>query len=249
MADTTTEETPLAAAQARLEAARSILDVSRARVAERKGARDQLLRTKTQEEEAVATLKDEQQNLSHAHLFLLAETAHRRREYIEHLEHMGSAALRAVYGPGYALKFQTFEEKNPKSTTGANLFKMEIMVGSPLEGGTLWTGLLGERGGGVIENIAFPLRLGVLRFQNYQGPVMLDEAWKSMSNDEKINSVARFLKEITDATGRQVIFATHKQDVFGKVASRVLRVEKIDGIANVEVVRTELGDLDSDDDF
>ena len=227
---------------------RGLLEKKRSRITERKGARDQLLRTKAQEEAVVLTLKDEQQIAQQAHLFLLSETAQRRKEYIEHLEHMGSAALRAVYGQGYALKFQTFEEKNAKST-GANNFKMEIMVGSPHEGETLWTGLMGERGGGVIENVAFPLRLGVLRFQGYKGPVILDEAWKSMSNDEKLDSVARFLKEITDATGRQVIFATHKQDVFGKVASRILKVSKHNGVAKVDVVQANMEDYEPDEEY
>jgi ABC-type sulfate/molybdate transport systems ATPase subunit len=79
--------------------------------------------------------------------------------------------------------------------------------------------------------------------------VLLDEAWKSMSNDEKLDAVAKFLKEITDATGRQVIFATHKQDVFGKVASRILKVSKHDGVAKVDTVQANLEDEDYDDGF
>lgn len=199
------------------------------------GARDQLLDLKKQESAVLLVEQENQRVCQQAQLFLLSELTERRQKAVSAIENMGSSALRQVYGAGYRLKFQTFDEK--RKETGQNNFKMEIMVGSLHDGEELLTGLIGERGGGVVEIVAFALRIAALNWKNYDGPLIMDEAYKSMSNDEKLESVARFLREVTVQTGRQIIFATHKADIFGRIAQRVVVVEKNDGIASVRVVQ------------
>lgn len=225
------------------EKVQAALSKKRSNLTERKGARDQLIRTKAQEEQQIVLLKDEQQVSYQAHLFLLSEIAQRSEEAIDNFEKMGSAFMRSVYGDGYQIKFQKYEEKSRK-VDGASNFKMEILIGSPYQGETLWTGLLDDRGGGAVEVASFAFRIGVLRALGYQGPMLLDEAWKSMSNDDKLDQVSRFLKEVTGKTGRQVIFATHKQDVFGKIAARILQVSNKDGVATVNLISAQDADVD-----
>jgi hypothetical protein len=126
------------------------------------------------------------------------------------------------------LKFNTFEEKRKE---GIPNFKMEIKIASPIEKEELLTGLIGERGGGVVEIVAFALRIAALSWLHYDGPLILDEAYKSMSNDHKIWDVANFLKEVSEYTNRQIIFATHKAEVFGTVANKIIEIENCDGVA------------------
>ena len=205
------------------------------KITKENGARDQLLDLKKQESAVLLVEQENQRVCQQAQLFLLSELTERRQKAVSAIENMGSSALRQVYGAGYRLKFQTFDEK--RKETGQNNFKMEIMVGSLHDGEELLTGLIGERGGGVVEIVAFALRIAALNWKNYDGPLIMDEAYKSMSNDEKLESVARFLREVTVQTGRQIIFATHKADIFGRIAQRVVVVEKNDGIASVRVVQ------------
>lgn len=202
----------------------------RSKLAERKGARDQLLKNKEAEEKALEALQDEQRLAEQASLFLAAEIVERRQKATQAIESIGTSALRMIYGQDYALIFETFNEKREKGEKGG--FKMEIQIKSDLKDQPLKTGLMGERGGGVIEVTAFGLRIAALDWMGYNGPLILDEAWKSMSADAKIESVADFLKFYSDSTNRQIIFATHRADVFGKHASNIVRITKEQGVAS-----------------
>jgi hypothetical protein len=202
----------------------------RAKLAERKGARDQLVKNRQAEEQRLAELREEHRLADQASLFLAAEIVERRQKAIEAIESIGTSALRMIYGPDYALIFDTFDEKREKGEKSG--FKMEIQIQSDLKNQPLRTGLMGERGGGVIEVTAFGLRIAALDWMGYDGPLILDEAWKSMSADAKIEAVADFLKFYADNKKRQIIFATHRADVFGKHANNIVRINKDNGIAS-----------------
>ena len=202
----------------------------RAKLAERKGARNQLVKNRQAEESRLAELREEHRLADQASLFLAAEIVERRQKAIEAIESIGTSALRMIYGPDYALIFDTFDEKREKGEKGG--FKMEIQIQSDLKSQPLRTGLMGERGGGVIEVTAFGLRIAALDWMGYDGPLILDEAWKSMSADAKIEAVAEFLKFYADNKKRQIIFATHRADVFGKHAHNIVRIAKNNGIAS-----------------
>ena len=225
--------------QAQWNKTKKSLDQLRADLTAQRGARDQLLKVQKKEEDILIELK-ETQRLSHlAQLFLLSEVADRRQTAIDTIEKMGTFALRLVYGEGYKLKFISYEEKRKE---GVGNFKMEINVSSPFNGAELSTGLMGERGGGVIEIVSFALRIAALNWAHYEGPLILDEAYKSMSNDDKLEKVAQFLAEVSKQTNRQIIFATHRGEVFGKVAQNIVRVKKNDGVAECIYI-DDLADL------
>lgn len=231
----------------RIKILKKSLSTWRTELTETRGAKTQLIEVRDTEVKLLGTVRDEQQLSSQAHMFLLSEITERREQAIQAIENMASAALRQTYGPGYALRFETFEDKRKEGDAN---FKMEIRISSPHEGKSLETGLLGERGGGVIEVVAFALRMAALNWLGYDGPLIIDEAWKSMSNDHKIEEIAKFLRDVTDNTGRQVIFATHKSDVFGNVADRIIRVEKTkDGLATVEILAGRIDDEEMEEEF
>jgi hypothetical protein len=213
------------------------LNQVRSSIAERKGARDQLLKNKAAEEQALGHLLEEQRLSEQASLFLAAEIVERRQKATSAIESIGTSALKMIYGDDYALIFETFNEKREKGEKGG--FKMEIQIKSDLKNQPLKTGLMGERGGGVIEVTAFGLRIAALDWMGYDGPLILDEAWKSMSADSKIEAVANFLKFYSDSTKRQIIFATHRADVFGKHANNIVRIKKENGVASASRMNYE----------
>ena len=165
-----------------------------------------------------------------AHLLLLGFISQRRDAAIKSIESMGTYALRAIYNDDRKLVFLKNEEKKNSSA-----FKMEVGIESTLNDEKMITGLKDERGGGVLETASFALRIAALEWLGYKGPLILDEAYKSVSSDSKIVNVAEFLRKYVDTSERQVFFATHKADVFEDYADNVVVVRQHQGISKAEV--------------
>lgn len=232
----------------RWENAKEQLNNLRIELHEQRGVRNQLLKNKLEETTVLQEMQIVKQKSEKANLFLLSEITTRRKQAVSAIENIGSSALKMVYGDGYAIQFYDFEDVRK---AGSNTFKMDIQMVSPFgKGGKpLVTKLFGSRGGGGIEVSAFSLRLGALDWHKYEGPVLLDEAFKSMSKDKKIHQVARWLRAVRDLTGRQIIFATHMGDVFGRTADNILYVQNDLGKSVVRAIDfDELVVLQLDDD-
>ncbi len=217
----------------RWEEIRAGLVQKRAKLNQKIGAKNQLIKVRDQEKINFLEAQDEHSLCHQAYLFLRMEITDRRLSAIKSIEELSSTALQQIYGNGYRLQFETFEEQRKE---GAANFKMEIQIISPHEGRELVTGLINERGGGVVEIVSFALRIAALNWMAYDGPLIMDEAYKSMSDDAKIEGVAQFLRDVTNLTARQIIFATHKADVFGKVADNIILVEQVDGVAQCTMI-------------
>ena len=114
----------------------------RGQIAERKGARDQLLKNKQNEEKNQISLKEDQLLAEQASLFLQSEIVERRQKATEAIESIGTSSLRMIYGDDYALVFNTFDEKREKGEKGG--FKMEIQIKSDLKNQPLITGLMAD---------------------------------------------------------------------------------------------------------
>ena len=202
----------------------------------KKGARDQIVRNKEREQQLLLENSNNTKLNSDASLFLLTEIAERRHEVIDAIEKVSSIALQTIYEEDYELKFDTYEEKRKE---GANIFKMDINIKSKIEGKELITGIDEQRGGGLVEITAFMLRIAALDWLHYSGPLILDEAYKSMSEDDKILAVARFLKEVSNTTNRQIIFVTHKANIFKDIADKIVLIEKNDGVSSRKYILAE----------
>ena len=215
----------------KLESFSSEIDEHKEKLIKLKGIKEQIETQIETEQKDLDDLVENQKLNSLASLFLLSETFERRQAQLLAIENIATSALRQVYGDEYSLKFDTFEEKRKD---GGNSFKIEIKIISPHEGEDMETGLLGERGGGLIETVSFALRIAALKWLNYTGPILLDEAWKSMSTDNKIDEVASFLKDVSVQSDRQVILITHMLDKFGKIADNIVKINKVDGVATTK---------------
>ncbi len=167
-------------------------------------------------------------NKKSAQLLTLAFISERRESAIKIIENTGTYALRAINGEDYKLHFLRNDEKKNSAA-----FKMEVGIESNFGSKKIITGLMGERGGGIVESGAIGLRMGAIECTGYNGPLVLDEAWKSVSSDEKIHNVAKLLKMYVDTSKRQVIFATHKADVFASFADHIINVNKTNGLSNI----------------
>lgn len=90
-----------------------------------------------------------------------------------------------------------------------------------------------SRGGGVVDIVSLALRIALLEAHNpkINGPLILDEPAKHVSNDFIIN-VAEFLKQVSQMFNRQIIMVTHNTHLL-ESADMKYKVEIIDGISTV----------------
>ncbi len=158
-----------------------------------KGVKEQIEKQIKDEDSDLEKYQEEQKVNQLAALFMFSEIFDRRQAQLDAIESIATSALRQIYGDEYSLKFETFDEQRKD---GANSFKIEIKIVSPHEGQDMETGLLGERGGGLIEVVSFALRIAALKWMGYNGPILLDEAWKSMSTDYRLVKLQVFLKKL-----------------------------------------------------
>jgi len=174
----------------------------------------------------------ESKNKKDAHLLLLGFISQRRENAIKSIEETGTYALRAIYEDDRKLVFLKNEDKKNSAA-----FKMEIGIESTLNSERIITGLKDERGGGVCEAASFTLRFAALEWLKYNGPLLLDESFKSMSSDEKIENVARLMQQYVSNSGRQIFYATHMEHVFGHYADHSIFVKQNDGVSEVTYLK------------
>jgi ABC-type Mn2+/Zn2+ transport system ATPase subunit len=199
------------------------------RVATAKGIKERINFQCSTLKEKIDNSEEDIKTKKEAHLLLLGFISQRRDAAIKSIESMGTYALRAIYNDDRKLVFLKNEEKKSSAA-----FKMEVGIESTLNDEKMITGLKDERGGGVLETASFALRIAALEWLGYKGPLMLDEAYKSVSSDSKIVNVAEFLRKYVDTSERQVFFATHKADVFEDYADNVIVVRQHQGISKAE---------------
>lgn len=193
-------------------------------IAEKKGVRTQLQNEISSEEEILKNNREEQQKLQQANIFLMTAVEERRESAVKSIEAISTAALQSVYGDGYSLTFDTFEEKRQ---AGDNNFKMEIQIHSPYgKDEILSTSIDDECGMGVVEMSSYALRIATLEWLGYEGPILMDETHRNIGVDEKVTSVLQFIRTHTDEFKRQMIFVTHMHEQFNEISDRIFTVTK-----------------------
>jgi len=197
-------------------------------LAQKKGIRERINQQCSSLKLKIDNDNDDSKTKKEAHLLLLAFISQRRETAIQSIENTATYALKAVCGDDYQVHFLRNEDKKNSAA-----FKMEIGIESNFDDSKVITGLKDERGGGVVETCSFGLRIAALEWLGYDGPLILDEAYKSVSSDDKIVNVAKLLRMYVESSKRQIIFATHKADVFEDYADHVIHVHKDNGNSRV----------------
>ena len=92
----------------------------------------------------------------------------------------------------------------------------------------------GAHGGGVLQVVAFVLRVVVLMLDRRRRPILfLDEPFSHVSANYR-PALAQFLRELVDTTDLQLFIVTH-DDATPEVADMALRLEQHAGAARVVV--------------
>ena len=138
----------------------------------------------------------------------------RRKSTILHLETLIDVFVKAVYGEEYTFFFKVHD---------TSFTKLEAMMRKPAEDGEyMEVDLKDGSGGGLLEICGFAARLACNEIEKYEGPLFLDETFKSLSADNKVKDLLAVLQAYVQATGKQFIFITHKAEVYGLIADKIL---------------------------
>jgi hypothetical protein len=191
----------------------------------------QSIQTNLDDEESAVQSYSDSKKLNNNSISLLNKSAfEKRKQSIESIERLVTAFLKSIYGDDYEFILHA-KDGNYKSLTPniRSRFK-DVIMENPVKRG---------RGGGLFELCGFACKLAYLELTGYPGPLIIDEGFKMISADYKIDQLNKAILEYTQNTGRQFIFTTHKADVFGKNADKLILISKRNGIAVSEDITYE----------
>ena len=118
-----------------------------------------------------------------------------------------TAGIAGIFGNDKALRFQFIPTANGVAV------KIRILKPSPYAGGEVFeVNPKHAEGGGMLDIISLGLRLGLMELYTprQDGPLMLDEICKYLADDETLNAAGEFIRDVSRASGRQMILITHK---------------------------------------
>lgn len=158
-------------------------------------------------------------------LDFLEKLANTRRNTIKSkIETVLSEAVAMIYGANYSVVL-SYAFKNNRSS-------MEIELIKKTSQGDIQRTMDGF-GGGVSDCISVPLRLLVLLGSRQTDKVcVLDEAYKHV-DPERIESVARFIKNIAEKLKIQIILLSH-HDIMQGYAEKVYQIQDNNGKSSIK---------------
>ena len=186
-------------------------------------SRDQDIENLENERVTLEDLKNKKVIYDKASILLKAQAAETREKTIGTIESMITLALQSIYGFDYEFSFKYNDKAIEKGERGA--FNITPSVTSGL-GENKFTTSVSARGGGLKEVISVLLRLAFLKFYGYRGVIMLDETWSSLSADMKMDNLIEFMDSYIEETNIQIILITHRAEMFGKIAKKIILVSK-----------------------
>lgn len=173
-------------------------------------------------------------------LLLKAQAAETREATIGTIEELISQGLQSIYGFDYGFSFKYNEKAIEKGERGA--FNITPSVTSGLGDNKITTSI-SARGGGLKEVISVLLRLAFLKFYKHSGTIVLDETWASLSADTKMDNLIEFMDHYIKETDIQIIFITHRAEMFGKIANKIIYVSKDSSSSESTVAEMDYDDM------
>lgn len=167
-----------------------------------KGKYENLVAMKQAKEDSIANLKKKQEQLDKARIFLIKSGEYQRQQIKTEFENTVSQALQ------YIMEEEIYFEIDIREVRGRA--EAEFFIKSVRDGVITRTGIETSRGDGVADVVGLALDIAKIECANpkNEGPLILDEPAKQVSA-EHIENIGRFLKEISEAFGRQIIMITH----------------------------------------
>jgi DNA repair exonuclease SbcCD ATPase subunit len=168
-----------------------------------------------------------------AEVMLISKATEIRDSAIDTIESIVTLGVKFIYGDDYRVQFNKHEEQREQGQKSGFNISFEIVSNS--NGEELVTGI-DDRGGGLLEVASALTRLAFLKMKKHDAFIILDEAWSAVSADSKMENLIEFIKYHVEENDLQLILNTHRQEIFGKIANKIIRVTKKDGIANMTPV-------------
>lgn len=169
-----------------------------------KGKYENLVSIKKSKENEIENLKKKRENLDKARIFLIKSAEYQREQIKTEFENIVSQALQYIFNE------EIYFEIDIKEVRGRA--EAEFFIKSVRNGVITRTGIETSRGDGVADIVGLALDIAKIECANPKnlGPLILDEPAKQVSQ-EHIENIGTFLKEISDAFGRQIIMVTHNR--------------------------------------
>jgi DNA repair exonuclease SbcCD ATPase subunit len=215
------DATDAKAIRERISALRGTCESRRRSLDQDKGRREEILTTIEEERAEIVRHESNRELFAKANAFLSSILEDTQKSIEGVFGEIGSSALGKIFGEEKSLRF-SFDTK------GKGL-KVNVRVMQPWEEGedkVLATSLDDGEGGGIVDVIAFALRVAMLELvkPRQEGPIMLDETFKYIAADGRLNLAGEFLREVSKQIDRQVILITHQSQLL-PYADRVFQFE------------------------
>lgn len=187
----------------------------------RKGRAEELRRQKKEALKRREEVRRRLELLRQVKILFQESSAYAREQARQQIQHMVTQALQYTFGPDIAFEVELLERRGQPEA--------EFYVVSTYGGVKVRTRPEDARGGGVVDVISMALRMALLETSvpSLPGPLLLDEPGKHVSQEFAPN-LARFIKSLSDAFGRQVLMVTHNRH-FAETADRVYVVDLVEG--------------------
>lgn len=202
----------------RTQAVTRLADTSEARL---NASRELAVRT----EESLARTTGTRDLAFQAHAILGAVSEALREEVKQRVEVVVAAALQAIFGTAYHFRFDAKVSRGVVSLTPLVGYGEDLSTAR-------WVGA-DSVGGGVVDVVAFALRVAVLLLRRPKlRPVLFaDEPFKHVS-DEFLPSVAEMLRRLATDMGLQLFVISHEEAV-AAAANKVFYVSMKDGVSQI----------------
>ena len=178
----------------------------------------------------IEKLKTDKTYTQTAEVMMISKATEIRDSAIDTIESIVTLGVKFIYGDDYRVQFNKHEGQREQGQKSGYNITFEIV--SISNGEELVTGI-DDRGGGLLEVASALTRLAFLKMKKHDAFIILDESWSAVSADSKMENLIEFIKYHVEENDLQLILNTHRQEIFGKIANKIIRVTKKDGIANM----------------
>ena len=178
----------------------------------------------------IEKLKTDKTYTQKAEVMMISKATEIRDSAIDTIESIVTLGVKFIYGDDYRVQFNKHEGQREQGQKSCYNITFEIV--SISNGEELVTGI-DDRGGGLLEVASALTRLAFLKMKKHDAFIILDESWSAVSADSKMENLIEFIKYHVEENDLQLILNTHRQEIFGKIANKIIRVTKKDGIANM----------------
>ena len=206
------------AVEALLKNLKDDIEQKKAEYNNQKGQKEQLEKNKKEIINDLEQCRDKIDLLDQVNIYLQQVSDYARQQAKEQIEALVTQALQFVFGEQFSFEVE-IEEKRSRPAA-------EFYVVSEYEDQKIKNRPQNARGGGVVDVVSLALRVAVLQTfsrPKILGPLVLDEPTKHVS-EEYITQVTKFLKNVSEMYGRQIIVVTHQQHL-SQVADKAFLVE------------------------